>query len=211
MTTPALPVLSRPMPCSAFASMYADTVYGALKGLESFSQLVDGVHSQPSLRVVPAVKIADAPRFAYVACWSLCWQLTVLASRCRVLRIMLPVRGALGRLLEFLIKGHFHVLPASLCRRLCGWYMRASRAPTLLHPPPTLRFRGLLIDTSRHFLPVATILTVIDSMSYNKLNVLHWHIVDNESFPFFSKSMPQLTVKVCACQGREEKVHSSEY
>ena len=46
--------------------MYANTVYGALRGLESFSQLVDGVTSMPGARVVPAVKVADAPRFGYV-------------------------------------------------------------------------------------------------------------------------------------------------
>jgi hexosaminidase len=33
-------------------------------------------------------------------------------------------------------------------------------------------------------------------MSYNKLNVLHWHIVDDQSFPFYSRSMPDITLKV---------------
>lgn len=65
---------------------------------------------------------------------------------------------------------------------------------------PTLgvhRFRGLLIDTSRHFLPVATILSIVDAMAYNKLNVLHWHITDDQSFPFLSTRMPRITMAVC--------------
>jgi hexosaminidase len=42
-----------------------------------------------------------------------------------------------------------------------------------------------------------TILSIVDAMAYNKLNVLHWHIVDDQSFPFFSRSLPEITLKVC--------------
>jgi len=48
---------------------------------------------------------------------------------------------------------------------------------------PRFSHRGLLIDTARHFLPVETIKTLLDSMPMSKLNVLHWHVVDAESFP----------------------------
>lgn len=57
---------------------------------------------------------------------------------------------------------------------------------------PRFAHRGLLVDTSRHFLPLPTLQRLLDSMSFAKLNVLHWHIVDNESFGVQSHSYPKL-------------------
>ncbi|KAG6760278.1 hypothetical protein POTOM_036785 [Populus tomentosa] len=66
------------------------------------------------------------------------------------------------------------------------------RAPWYILDKPRFAYRGLLLDTSRHYLPIGVIKQIIESMSYAKLNVLHWHIIDEESFPLEVPSYPNL-------------------
>ncbi|KAJ4719811.1 Beta-hexosaminidase [Melia azedarach] len=66
------------------------------------------------------------------------------------------------------------------------------KAPWYIQDKPRFAFRGLLLDTSRHYLPVDVIKQIIESMSYAKLNVLHWHIIDEQSFPLEVPTYPNL-------------------
>ena len=68
---------------------------------------------------------------------------------------------------------------------------------------PRFPFRAVMIDSSRHFLPVALIRAHIDAMAYNKMNVLHWHIVDTASFPYVSTAYPALSAQVIRPIGAE--------
>jgi hexosaminidase len=64
--------------------------------------------------------------------------------------------------------------------------------PLSVEDAPVFAWRGLLVDTARHFQPLASLRAIIDSMAMAKLNVLHWHIVDAQSWPLESPSWPAL-------------------
>uniref|UniRef100_A0AA85J596 beta-N-acetylhexosaminidase n=1 Tax=Trichobilharzia regenti TaxID=157069 RepID=A0AA85J596_TRIRE len=61
---------------------------------------------------------------------------------------------------------------------------------------PQFGHRGMLIDTARYFLPLDVLEKLIDSMAMVKMNVFHWHITDDQSFPFVSTTCPKLSKKV---------------
>ena len=103
---------------SGHAEIISESVWGILRGLETFSQLLENVGKDQFQ--VHSVKILDSPRFSH---------------------------------------------------------------------------RGMMIDSSRHFLPLHSIFETLDAMELNKFNVLHWHLVDDQSFPFVSETFPQLSAK----------------
>ncbi|MGH6997566.1 MAG: beta-N-acetylhexosaminidase, partial [Phenylobacterium sp.] len=57
---------------------------------------------------------------------------------------------------------------------------------------PRFPWRGVMIDTARHFMSVETIKRQIDAMEQVKLNVLHLHLSDNEAFRVESRRYPRL-------------------
>ncbi|XP_038115312.1 probable beta-hexosaminidase fdl isoform X3 [Culex quinquefasciatus] len=62
----------------------------------------------------------------------------------------------------------------------------------LIEDVPRFNFRGLMLDTSRHYFSVDAIKRTLVGMSHSKLNRFHWHITDSQSFPYVSKHYPQL-------------------
>ena len=106
------------------ATLTAPTVWGALRGLETFAQLTerDNIgHTAPLQAPAPPASVADAPRFSY---------------------------------------------------------------------------RGLMIDVARHFYPVDFIEKhIMAAMEASKLNVLHVHLTDDQSFPVASARYPALAAK----------------
>ena len=58
---------------------------------------------------------------------------------------------------------------------------------------PRFPWRGMLIDVSRHFIPIDVLKRNIDGMAAVKMNVLHWHLSDDQGFRAESKKFPKLT------------------
>ncbi|CAG4947066.1 unnamed protein product [Parnassius apollo] len=58
---------------------------------------------------------------------------------------------------------------------------------------PVYKHRGLVLDTSRNFIPMEDIKRTIDGMAATKMNVFHWHVTDSQSFPLESRRVPQFT------------------
>ncbi|OCF40249.1 hexosaminidase [Kwoniella heveanensis CBS 569] len=65
-------------------------------------------------------------------------------------------------------------------------------APYHIRDQAAFGWRGLLLDTSRHFFSVDNIMRLLDTMSMVKLNIFHWHITDSNSFPLQLHDHPEL-------------------
>jgi hexosaminidase len=58
---------------------------------------------------------------------------------------------------------------------------------------PRFAWRGLMLDTARHFIPTDEVLKIIDLAALHKLNVLHFHLTDDQGWRIESKTYPRLT------------------
>ena len=57
---------------------------------------------------------------------------------------------------------------------------------------PRFPWRGLMIDASRHFIPLDVLKRNLDAMAAVKMNVFHWHLSDDQGFRIESKKFPKL-------------------
>src|SRR5271154_5009502 len=66
-------------------------------------------------------------------------------------------------------------------------------APALtINDKPRFPWRGLMIDSARHFVPLDVIRRNIDGLEAVKMNVFHWHLSENQGFRVESKKFPRL-------------------
>ncbi|KAI9311108.1 glycoside hydrolase superfamily [Dichotomocladium elegans] len=119
------------------AVLTATTVWGAIRGLETFSQLVLAHHSSDKITDIHDSEDADN-------------------------------------------EDHHRV------------DLYIPETPIYIRDAPVYPHRGLMLDTARNYFPVKDILRTIDALAYSKMNVLHWHITDSQSFPLRLASVPEL-------------------
>ncbi len=70
-----------------------------------------------------------------------------------------------------------------------------SVASVTIDDSPRFPWRGLMIDSGRHFMPLDVIRQSLDGMEVVKLNVFHWHLSENQGFRIESKLYPLLQQK----------------
>ena len=58
---------------------------------------------------------------------------------------------------------------------------------------PKFKWRGMLLDCSRHFMDINFIKRYIDLLAFHKMNVLHWHLTDDQAWRIEIKQYPKLT------------------
>ena len=62
----------------------------------------------------------------------------------------------------------------------------------VIHDKPRFPWRGLMIDSARHFIPLDVLRRNIDGLEAVKMNVFHWHLSENQGFRVESKKFPKL-------------------
>jgi len=70
---------------------------------------------------------------------------------------------------------------------------------------PRFAWRGMHLDVSRHFFDVAFIKKYIDILALHKMNVFHWHLVDDQGWRIEIKKYPRLTEVGAWRVDREDK------
>lgn len=82
-----------------------------------------------------------------------------------------------------------------------GWIRGAAAeiAEGVIDDQPRFAWRALLLDSGRHFQSVADIEKLIDWMSLDKLNVLVWHLTEDQGWRLEIRKYPELT-KTGACR-----------
>lgn len=60
---------------------------------------------------------------------------------------------------------------------------------------PRFAWRGLLLDTARHFIPKAALLEMLDAMAMHKLNRLQLHLTDDQGWRIEIRAFPRLTAR----------------
>ncbi|ELF6471426.1 beta-N-acetylhexosaminidase [Vibrio vulnificus] len=70
---------------------------------------------------------------------------------------------------------------------------------------PRFRYRGMMLDCSRHFHSVEQVKRLINLLAHYKFNTFHWHLTDDEGWRVEIKAFPALT-EIGAWRGVDEAI-----
>jgi hexosaminidase len=75
---------------------------------------------------------------------------------------------------------------------------------------PRYRWRGMLLDCGRHFMTKDFVKRYIDLLAYHKMNVLHWHLTEDQGWRIEIKKHPKLT-RIGAWRGENDDRYGGFY
>ncbi|WP_162618620.1 beta-N-acetylhexosaminidase [Pedobacter yulinensis] len=91
-------------------------------------------------------------------------------------------------------KGAFYALQTLFQLMPANRTNEAIRLPLLnITDYPRFKWRGMMLDVSRHFFSVEAVKSYIDLLAMYKMNVFHWHLTDSEGWRLEIKKYPKLT------------------
>ena len=70
---------------------------------------------------------------------------------------------------------------------------QAPLPPITITDAPRFSWRGMHLDCSRHFFPIAFVKKYIDLLAMHNMNVFHWHLTDDQGWRIEIKRWPKLT------------------
>jgi len=62
-----------------------------------------------------------------------------------------------------------------------------------IHDAPRFKWRGMLLDCCRHFMDKEFVMRYIDLLAYHKMNILHWHLTEDQGWRIEIEKYPKLT------------------
>ena len=71
--------------------------------------------------------------------------------------------------------------------------MRWTVPSVVIDDQPSFKWRGMMLDCSRHFFPVYFIKELLDHLAARKMNTFHWHLTDSQGWRIEIKKYPKLT------------------
>ena len=66
-------------------------------------------------------------------------------------------------------------------------------ASVIIEDNPRFGYRGMMLDVSRHFMPLNFVKKFIDIIAMHKMNTFHWHLSDDQGWRIEIKKYPKLT------------------
>ncbi len=86
------------------------------------------------------------------------------------------------------------------------------RIPALeIHDYPKFEWRGLLLDCCRHFMDKEFVMRYIDLLAYHKMNVLHWHLTEDQAWRLAIDQYPKLTSVGAWRKGKDGQPYGGFY